>query len=66
MSEPERIRVAPLTKWARERIRKHGDTFVVRRKSGSRVLVESLGRTDQGRTTWLAWFDIGFDVVECK
>jgi len=60
------IRVKGLTQWAKNKIRQHGDTFLVTNDLGHKVCVRSLKETfkltQDVWQTWCGWFDIGTDV----
>lgn len=61
--------LAPLTQWARNKIRQHGAEFEVLRELPGKVLVQSLGKTwkgPNGMEKWMGWFEIGVDANVIK
>jgi hypothetical protein len=51
------ILVTPKSQRAKNRVREHGDTFLLVQDRTSKICVESLKKTWQGQK-WLGWFTI--------
>lgn len=58
------VNIRPLTLWAKNKVRQHGNMFVVVREVNGKLLLKSLGRTYKGHGEmehWLGWFQPGED-----
>lgn len=61
------IKLKGISKRGKERIKEHGDEFVLKQampnssSKGNEILVESLDNTWRGEK-WLGWFEVGKDV----
>lgn len=60
------VRVKPLTKWAKNKVHQHGDTFNVEGAKADQILCRSLNNTFKLKKdvwqTWLGWFIVGVEV----
>jgi len=61
-----KVRIKPLTQYAKNRVKQHGDTFLVKNEKNGKILLESLSETwrwtKDKMAKWAAW--LGPDDVE--
>lgn len=57
MSINDTIKLKGISKRGKERIKSHGDTFILKEQGLECILVESLNLTWRGEK-WLGWFDL--------
>lgn len=62
----KKIKVKPLNKWAKERVKQHGSEFEVVQEKQDRILVKSLEKTWRLKPGvpdfWMAWFVFNKDI----